>query len=636
MPNQMIALQARNPQLPDPARATTQMANMMNMASQQRAAQLQGERIRQEMDYARAGEERAAETQRLNVRKEDQAFRVAGMTELRNRGVAVLRSGSEEAYQLWLKQADAIDPDSAAVMRQIAPTFNKDALTFAIMKADEYINKTFPNAEARVEYAGEGGFDAQGRPIPENTPLQVITGIDASTTPIGAAKPTPQPAPRATPTAPPVTAGTDVDMRATRGVNTTPRDLIEQGMDPNNIPSGMPTSRPISFNQNDMGGAGAVQMTPDVMSRIVDSAFQTGVMAQVDFDQLLASQPPQNKQALVDSFRRAKITLQADAPSLADSALGQQQPMAANPVQTPQSQFAVMRGEPMQSQTAGLRGAPPMEQTLAQYIPVQRRDPNQPIAPGSSVVPIERVRQEAVAGRETAGEVYAKEKARARAQREAAIEAGPKPLTPVQEAKLRDNIAKDYKSARSTISMMLDPVSGVVASVNKVRKLSPSQKEAITGYSGYLPSITPGARSADTAIKNLRGKVTEMGKSAAALTGAIGQMAVQEWRIVSDMIASLDIEGMEPADLDNQLDIIEAQARRAAEVTRDAYENQYVEEFARYPGRFQLPSSAGTPVNSRPKAESQLPRIRGNADYNKLKPGTEFIDPNGVRRRKPK
>lgn len=384
MPNQMIALQARNPQLPDPARATTQMANMMNMASQQRAAQLQGERIRQEMDYAQAGETRAAETQRAEMRAKDQAFRVAGMTELRNRGVAVLRSGSEEAYQLWLKQADAIDPDSAAVMRQIAPTFNKDALTFAIMKADEYINKTFPNAEARVEYAAGGGADAQGRIVPKGTPLQVITGIDASTTPIGVAPAAATPPP-ATPTAPPTAVGADVDMRATRGVNTTPRDLIEQGMNPNNIPSDNPTSRPVSFNQSDMGGAGAVQMTPDVMSRIVNSAFETGVMAQVDFDQLLASQPQQNKQALVDTFRRANITLQADAPSLAASAMGQQQPMAANPVQTPQARFAVMRGEPMQSQTAGLRGAPPMEQTLAQYIPVMQRDPN--VAPTPSPVP---------------------------------------------------------------------------------------------------------------------------------------------------------------------------------------------------------------------------------------------------------
>ena len=165
-------------------------------------------------------------------------------------------------------------------------------------------------------------------------------------------------------------------------------------MNPDNVPSGMPTSRPISFSQNDMGGAGAAQMTPELMSNIVDSAFQTGVMAQVDFDQLLASQPPQNKQALVDSFQRANITLQADAPSLADSAMG------ANPVQTPESQFAVYRGEPMQSQTAGLRGAPPMEQTLAQNrtsTPLQMRNPNVSPLPGSAQVPLGRVAGEAAA-----------------------------------------------------------------------------------------------------------------------------------------------------------------------------------------------------------------------------------------------
>jgi hypothetical protein len=69
MANQMIALQARNPQLPDPARATTQMANMINLASQQRAAQLQGDRARQEMDFARAGEAREVELQAPRLAK---------------------------------------------------------------------------------------------------------------------------------------------------------------------------------------------------------------------------------------------------------------------------------------------------------------------------------------------------------------------------------------------------------------------------------------------------------------------------------------------------------------------------------------------------------------------------------------
>jgi hypothetical protein len=67
MANQMIALQARNPQLPDPARVTAQMGQMLNTAAQQRAAQLQGERTRQEMEFARAEEARKAELQPFAV-----------------------------------------------------------------------------------------------------------------------------------------------------------------------------------------------------------------------------------------------------------------------------------------------------------------------------------------------------------------------------------------------------------------------------------------------------------------------------------------------------------------------------------------------------------------------------------------
>ena len=65
----MIALQTRGAQLPDPAKATAQYANMMNMASQQRAAQLQGERTRQEMDFAKNAETRAVAGEQRNVDK---------------------------------------------------------------------------------------------------------------------------------------------------------------------------------------------------------------------------------------------------------------------------------------------------------------------------------------------------------------------------------------------------------------------------------------------------------------------------------------------------------------------------------------------------------------------------------------
>lgn len=59
MPNQMIALQARGPQLPDLSRQTAQYANMMNMARQSEAAQRQAQQAQQAMDINAAQEARA-------------------------------------------------------------------------------------------------------------------------------------------------------------------------------------------------------------------------------------------------------------------------------------------------------------------------------------------------------------------------------------------------------------------------------------------------------------------------------------------------------------------------------------------------------------------------------------------------
>jgi hypothetical protein len=60
MANQMIALQTRNPQLPDPAKMTTQYANLMGMAQQNETAKRQAMQAQQTMDINAAQEARAA------------------------------------------------------------------------------------------------------------------------------------------------------------------------------------------------------------------------------------------------------------------------------------------------------------------------------------------------------------------------------------------------------------------------------------------------------------------------------------------------------------------------------------------------------------------------------------------------
>jgi hypothetical protein len=244
------------------------------------------------------------------------------------------------------------------------------------------------------------------------------------------------------------------------------------------------------------------------------------------------------------------------------------------------------------------------------YAPVRVKSPMASPLPGSASVPIDRVAAEARAGRQTPQEAYDIKIAEARAARDV----GPKPLTAVQEAKLRTNIAKDHKTAESTIDAMTNPVSGVLAAVKAVRDLTPDQKEAITGYSGYLPSVTGASKTADTKLKNLIGKVTALGKAQAALSGAIGPMAVQEWKIVRDLIADLEVTGMGAKDLDDQLDIIESAAQGAADRVRDTYLNQYAEEFERYPNRFQLkdPQAAAKPAAGAGKKPALDSFYKGN------------------------
>lgn len=621
MPNQMIALQSRGAKMPDPTVQTAKFVNMMNMTKQQEAAERQASLAQQQMANANADEARRAELHGPALKKAQLEY-VGLVADQFSRDVGKLKEGDIAGAEAL--RANVVK-DIPAWNDYIRPAseWTTEYRTQLMLKGKEIADKVYPDATASLEVSTDG--------IPMST---VIGGFPraAQQRPVYDAQDLPTAAPAASPAVP--TAGAGVAMRATQGSNTTPQDLIGQGMNPNNIPSGMPTSRPISFNQSDMGGAGAGQMTPEVMSRIADSAFQTGVMAQVDFDQLLATQPPENRQAFTDAFRRANITIQADAPSLADSGMGQQQYDG----QTPQSIYAKLPAQQMPISNADLGSQPMTRQTLAQTQPrtitrIQQKMPN--VAPAPAETP-EQAGKRALLTRETAGEVYAKEKARAKAQREALLEAGPKPLTSAQEQKLRATITKDYKTVNDSLDQMLNPVTGVVAAVNGVRKLSKSQKEWLVGKTNYLPSLTDAGQTADTRLGNLTGKVTQMGKVLASLGGAIGPMAVQEWNIVRGFIAELDPAKMSPKALEDQLDIIEAAALGAAERISDAYNNQYVEEFARYPGRFELKGPPKTPVTSRPKAESQLPRIRGNADYNKLKPGTDFIDPNGVRRRKPK
>lgn len=228
--------------------------------------------------------------------------------------------------------------------------------------------------------------------------------------------------------------------------------------------------------------------------------------------------------------------------------------------------------------------------------------------------------------RETADEVYQKEKARIEAQRDAPPPK-PVPLTEAQRLQRRDALAGEFKKAQGLLDKTYGPA-GIMDGVRAVRNLSRPQKEAITGYSAYAPSVFSSSKDADTAIENLKGTVTELGKEAAAATGAIGSMAVQEWTIVRNMIVNLDLEGMTPEALDRQLDIIEAKAKSAAQLTQRAFDAQYGNDIKTMPEfRLRTPAGAGGSASKR-QFGSQYP-VMTPEQVRKAPKGTKYYTTDG-------
>ena len=372
MPNQMIALQARNPQLPDPARATAQMANMMNMATQQRAAQLQGERIRQEMDYARAGEARAAQTQAATMREKDLDIEDKELARLYKIGAALLETedptAREAGYQNLLGMIEQTSPQLGATMRQVANTFNPQVLQSVMMETEQYFNKKYATPVASLELSQDG--------LPRSV---TVGGLNPEQRPVYDAPEAmaPAAAPRATPTAPqtnPMAAGA------------TPR---------------------------------SADAAPGSLGLVIASALETGVMSKNDYDKMLSIAQPQSRAKIAAWAQQNNIEIVPDAPGVTDNQMrGAAADFETSPMsydgQTPQSQFAVFRGQPMQAQTAGLGGAPEMRQTLAQArtsTPLQMRNPNVSPLPGSAQVPLSRVAGEAEARRETPAQIKARKTA---------------------------------------------------------------------------------------------------------------------------------------------------------------------------------------------------------------------------------
>jgi hypothetical protein len=183
-----------------------------------------------------------------------------------------------------------------------------------------------------------------------------------------------------------------------------------------------------------------------------------------------------------------------------------------------------------------------------------------------------------------------------------AKEPAAKPLTAAQEATRRDKLGKEFKSASSALQTTQDVLDSIAAV-----KSSPGLSRA-TGFTGtMLPSFPEGeAAQAETRLTNLKGKVTALGKAAAAASGAIGSIANQEWKILADQIAAIEpVKGAGP--LLEQIGLVEAQALGAMERIQDAYNRQFGEDFERFPQFRDLPPPKSTQPKGRKSGGAVTP-----------------------------
>lgn len=189
-----------------------------------------------------------------------------------------------------------------------------------------------------------------------------------------------------------------------------------------------------------------------------------------------------------------------------------------------------------------------------------------------------------------------REKAAREAAKDAAIASGEAPPVDLQKGERWNPEtgrveavpgSTTYNKQKSTQSKDYSAATNALRELNKVRGVVTELKNT-TGYqkamgTGAVMSNLPntpassitGAYDFQTKYKNLKGSVAALGRAAASLQGKLGNMAVQEWKYVSDAIANLDLASMDADVLDYQLDIIANDIIALEAQVRDAYEKEW-------------------------------------------------------------
>lgn len=190
----------------------------------------------------------------------------------------------------------------------------------------------------------------------------------------------------------------------------------------------------------------------------------------------------------------------------------------------------------------------------------------------------------------------------------------PKPMTELQQQSQRKLMAADKTSVKASQSVVGELEKLTDELVGNPEKGIPPDRglSGITGFQALIPSMPKSdARKAQQKLETMKGKVMAFGRQLASLEGKLGNMAVQEWKFVSDSIQALD-----PAagNLDVQLRDIVRQAKNFANTVQERYDMTYEgggEAPSAAPSRPSTPAAAaGAGGGLTPAEQAELDQLR--------------------------
>ena len=150
-----------------------------------------------------------------------------------------------------------------------------------------------------------------------------------------------------------------------------------------------------------------------------------------------------------------------------------------------------------------------------------------------------------------------------------------KVMTPLQKQAFKKDFANDtskVQSATNTADELEKLTDELVGNPDKEIKPHPGLG-GITGYLGILPSLPKGeAAKAEQKLDTFKGKIKSLGRAIASQEGKLGNMAVQEWQMVSDAVQNISPRA---GNLDVQMRDVVRQARDLARNMKEKFDLTY-------------------------------------------------------------